>query len=261
MKPGNFILDLLRTYGHRGTSARNIMQAASMFDFTDNAIRVTLSRLAARGLIENVTRGQYRLASGSDPVNDFVEEWRLGESRRRPWTGEFVMVHTCKASARQSWALTATGFIQPREHLWVRPDNLRREGEELVAWLAGLGICEDSVVAVGCRLSDELVAQLQAGYDTGYMQTRYNNLLQQIRKSTASLQDKPYTDALKESFTLGGKVLQILAKDPCLPEEWMASESRAALCDAMIRYDRLGRNVWSGNPDSLPADTLTASHA
>ena len=94
MKPGNFILDLLRTYGQKGTSARNIMHAAGMFSFTDNAIRVTLSRLASRGLIEKVTRGHYRLAPGSDPVNDFVEEWRLGETRRRAWAGTFLTIYT-----------------------------------------------------------------------------------------------------------------------------------------------------------------------
>ncbi|MBT3832436.1 MAG: PaaX family transcriptional regulator, partial [Gammaproteobacteria bacterium] len=70
MKPGNFILDLLRTYGQKGTSAQNLMSSSRMFNFSENLIRVTLSRLAARGLIENFERGHYRLAELSDPITE-----------------------------------------------------------------------------------------------------------------------------------------------------------------------------------------------
>ncbi|MCH7744410.1 MAG: PaaX family transcriptional regulator, partial [Proteobacteria bacterium] len=52
MKPSGVILDLLRTYQQQGTSARNIMATGKMFGFNENAMRVNLSRLASRQIIE-----------------------------------------------------------------------------------------------------------------------------------------------------------------------------------------------------------------
>ena len=85
MKPSGVILDLLRTYQKRGTSARNIMATGKMFGFKENAMRVNLSRLASRQIIENFKRGHYRLTPGTNPVIEFIAAWRQGEQRYRTW--------------------------------------------------------------------------------------------------------------------------------------------------------------------------------
>ena len=43
-----------------------------MLRFDENLIRVTLSRLVARGLIENLERGLYLLTKLSDPITKFI---------------------------------------------------------------------------------------------------------------------------------------------------------------------------------------------
>ncbi|MBT7541356.1 MAG: PaaX family transcriptional regulator, partial [Gammaproteobacteria bacterium] len=39
---------------------RNIMRTGAMFGFSENLMRVSLSRLAAKGTVENFKRGYYR---------------------------------------------------------------------------------------------------------------------------------------------------------------------------------------------------------
>ena len=71
-KPGDFIIDLLRTYGQKGTSTQNLMSSPGMLKFDENLIRVTPSRLVARALLENLERGLYRLTKLSDPITEFI---------------------------------------------------------------------------------------------------------------------------------------------------------------------------------------------
>ena len=84
-RPGDVILDLLRSARGRRQSASSLIERGALFGFSENTIRVTLSRLMSRGRIESPRRGEYRLSPETDALNDFVERWRLGEDRIRPW--------------------------------------------------------------------------------------------------------------------------------------------------------------------------------
>ena len=220
MKPGNFILDLLRTYGQKGTSAQNLMSSSRMFDFSENLIRVTLSRLVARGLIENFERGQYRLAELSDPITEFIEEWRLGESRRRAWEeGSFLMVQSARPTDKEKWLLTSTGFRQLRTGLWLRPDNLRRTGTLLIAWLHELGLSDEPVIGERLMLQKRDYRSFIDDYQINKLDKQYLDVVSRLESSTENLQEKPTNLAMIESFTLGGEALHLLAKDPYLPAE------------------------------------------
>ena len=106
MKPVNIILDLLRTYMERGTSVANIMATGAMFGCSENQMRVNLSRLAAKGSIVNFARGAYRLAEALDPVNDFIESWRLGEDRTKPWTHTWLLAASSANATLTTRAVT-----------------------------------------------------------------------------------------------------------------------------------------------------------
>ncbi len=253
MKLGNFILDLLRTYGQKGTSARNLMSSSRMFKFSENLIRVTLSRLVARGLIENFERGHYRLAELSDPITEFIEEWRIGESRRRAWEeGSFLMAHLEQPTDKEKWVLTSTGFRQLRDGLWLRPDNLRRTGTSLVDWLTQLGISDDTIIGERLMLQEKRYRLLVADYCITELDQQYLNLVFRLERSTDNLKKKPTDQAMIESFTLGGEALHLLAKDPYLPSELQTPQDRDRLWQTMLQYDELGRSIWSGAQGSMP---------
>ena len=257
MKPANFILDLLRTYERRGTSARNIMASGRFFDFSDNLIRVTLSRLVARGIIENFERGRYRLTKQSDPVNDFVEGWRDGEERRKPWTEHrFLMVHLSTVTDRDAWVLDSLGFRQLKDSIWARPDNLARSHEALVTLMKQLGSSNDLLLGSSVHLSSNDEDTLMSCYDTDALTERYCELTVKLNESERRLKDMPRVDALKESFMLGGEAIQALAKDPLLPDEVQPYARRFELWKTMLRYDKTGRDIWSEpetEPNVMPA--------
>lgn len=253
MKAGNFILDLLRTYGQKGTSAQNLMTSSRMFNFSDNLIRVTLSRLVTRRLIENFERGHYRLAQLSDPITEFIEEWRIGESRRRPWeAGSFLMTQSVKLTNKETWLLTSTGFKQLSGGLWLRPDNLRRTGKLLVDWLSQMGLSEGPIFGERLMLCQRHYGTLIDGYNINKLEQGYVELTSKLEHSANSLHNKPLALARVESFTLGGEGLHLLAKDPYLPAELQPPRNRERLWHTMLRYDDLGRNIWSPEQDSMP---------
>ena len=256
MKPTSFILDLLRTYDSRGTSARNLMTSGEMFAFNENLIRVTLSRLVTRGLVENVARGHYRLAKRSDPVNDFVEEWRDGEARCRNWQeNSFLMIHLDRTHQKDIWLVSAFGFIALRKGLWLRPDNLSKPFDELHKQFTLLGLNDNAVIGQGMRLSAADSKQLLAHYDAISLQRNYAEVTRKLTKSMANLTALPKSRAMKESFSYGGKAIQLLAKDPLLPREILDPTGRRELWQTMLEYDRAGREIWADQPNVMPTPT------
>ena len=70
-KPSNFMLNLIRTYGQKGTSTHNLISSSKMLKFDENLIRVTFSQLVARSFIGNFEHGLYRLTKLSDSITEF----------------------------------------------------------------------------------------------------------------------------------------------------------------------------------------------
>ena len=61
---------------------------------------------------------------------------------------------------------------------------------------------------------------------------------------------------MAESFLVGGVAIRRLVLDPLLPDEIVPSAERHRLIESMRRYDRLGREIWSGWLGEPRADTL-----
>lgn len=258
MKPSAVILDLLRTYPHRGTTVKTIMATGAMFGLSENVMRVNLSRLVSKGTVENFKRGFYRLTDHTDPLNDFVEGWRGGEDRIRAWDGEsWLLVHASAESApRRHWALDAVGFREVTEDLWLRPDNLARDYTNLEQLLGDLGMDRRSVLVESGRLDQRWQDAFLTQFDVAGMRAEYRAATGQLNESLARLDGMPRVEALKESFHLGGHAVHILAKDPLLPEQYLPGTERAELWRTMLVYDRRGRDIWGGRPEAMPTPQL-----
>lgn len=249
MKPTSIILDLLRTYPSRGTSVQKIMATGSMFGFSENLMRVSLSRLATKGTIENFQRGFYRLTDSTDHLNDFIEEWRLGEARRREWNGHWILAE----HQSDSWALKANGFIKLDGNIWVRPDNLARSTEQLQALLVNLGAHDDCIVATGACLIGNRAKEALTNFNIAALNHTYIETIGKLTDSLARLASIPVDVAQRECFHLGGSAIQILALDPLLPDEIMPGNNRQALWEIALTYDKVGREIWRGRTGEQPA--------
>jgi phenylacetic acid degradation operon negative regulatory protein len=264
MKPSGVILDLLRTYQQRGTSARNIMATGKMFGFNENAMRVNLSRLTSRDIIENFKRGHYRLTSGTDPINEFIEAWRQGEQRCRVWDEQcYCLLTLSDATDKDSWVFSSTGFVPVAASVWARPDNLSLSHKQLEHRLHQLGLSESGILATGARLSPGVEAACWSRYDLLTLQASYISTRRQLQSSLLHLREIPVEQAMKESFNLGGAAIQLLAKDPLLPPQMLNPENRVNLWQAMLEYDRVGRDIWASDERESPSvmPTSMASYA
>jgi hypothetical protein len=89
-------------------------------------------------------------------------------------------------------------------------------------------------------------------YDINKLEQGYVELTAKLEHSADRLQKKPLALAKVESFTLGGEGLHLLAKDPYLPAELQSPRNRERLWQTMLRYDDLGRSIWSPEQGSMP---------
>ncbi len=245
-RPADVLLDLLRSVGRKGYSVRFLIESGALFGFTENTVRVTLSRLLARELVESPARGRYRLARRSDTVNAFVERWRAGEKRVRPWTpGDWLFAHAASPAARGRWVLDALGFREARLGLWVRPDNLAPELAGLRALARDLGLGDDVLLVAGRPEGDPVPEAWVALWDPPAWIAAQRELTRRLKESAARLPGLPTAKARLESFRLGGEAIHCLAKDPLLPEALADPSARRALWEEMLAYDALGRAAWA----------------
>ena len=258
MKASELILDLLRTYGRHGTSVRQIAESGALFGFTANSIRVNLSRLVRKGAIELLQRGQYRLCESAAAVNDFAESWRLGEQRVKPWDeANWSCIHTVKHNDKDKWALTNIGYRAIKPDFWVRPDNLSTPSENLLGKLHSLGLSRSSVMISNGQLTADLQDQWISHFDLQQIETAYLDTIQALQDSLRRIEQLPRNAARKETFALGGRGIEILAKDPLIPERYLSSSKRKQLWEVLIRYDAAGRKVWATQDQPMPEALVT----
>jgi phenylacetic acid degradation operon negative regulatory protein len=252
-RPADVVLDLLRSVGQRGHSVRFLVDAGGLFGFSENTVRVTLSRLVSRGLLESPARGRYRLARRADPVNAFVERWRDGEGRRRPWTpGHWLLAHLVDADAHSRWVLESLGLREVRAGLLARPDNLDLDLAGLRRLATGMGLADSVLLAVAEPEDGPVPAGWLEAWRPEVLAAGYDDLLRRLRESAARLADLPRDRGRLESFRLGGEVIHCLAKDPLLPPELLDATTRETLWREMLDYDALGKRVWAGTREGTP---------
>lgn len=261
--PTDVILDLLRSAKGRRQRAGTLIRSGALFGFSENTIRVTLSRLMARGRIESPRRGLYQLAAETSALNDFVERWRLGEARVRPWVeSRWLFAHGDASEPASRWALDALGFRIVRDGLYARPDNLALDSTELRTLAAGIGLDSDVLLIAGEPL-DDTAADWPAAWAPAALNADYHDALERLEASAARLDTLPGDQARLECFRLGGEMIHRLAKDPLLPAAVVDVAAREALWRATVDYDRQGKDIWGranhGELKYMPHPQLTAT--
>lgn len=242
-RPADIILDLLLGVPAPGQAVRHLIDAGRLFGFSENTIRVTLSRLVNRGTVESPERGWYHLAKHTDGVYDFVQRWRLGEARVRDWeAGCWLLAHLQTATKSNRWALQALGWREVRTGLFARPDNLAMSLDELAQVTASVGLDPDALV-IPANVNSE-ASGWWAHWDPQQLSDNYRALTERLLRSTAQLGTLSSDDARLETFSLGGEVVHELAKDPLLPAEVIDVGARERLWREMLDYNALGRDIW-----------------
>jgi len=248
--PRSLILDLLSTLRRGSMPVGALVAAGELFGLAGGTVRVALARLVAAGRVERDARGRYRMGEAAAPVLGAIEGWRKLDARTGAWNGGWWAVHSGSAPPRAARkrhdrALRLLGFRELAPGLQVRPANLKGGCDALREKLFALGLAEGSLVCALNELDAPSDARARGLWDVEALRDGYRASLEQLRASDAGLGGLDEAEAMRESFLLGGRMIQQLVSDPLLPSEILDPADRTALVAAMRRYDRRGRACWA----------------
>lgn len=249
--PRSLILDLLSTLSQGTMPVAALVEAARLFELEPGSVRVALARLLATGRVERDERGRYRLGVAAAPIQSVVQGWRGLDGRSVAWDGSWLGVYDegvaqrGAASRRHQRALRLQGFRRLRRGLWLRPSNLRGGCAAVREELLHLGLAPDALVLTLRDLDAKSEARARALYAPASLRSGYRRALAELEASSARLESLSEAEAMRESFLLGGRGIQLLALDPLLPAEILDPRERDALLRAMRDYDRRGRSCWA----------------
>jgi len=249
--PKTIILDVLRlTRGGYCQSAK-LIAVGELFDFKASAIRVALTRLLTAGKIEADGSSGYRMSSNTDLLSDYIEQWKLGDLRRAEWQkDDWLMVLLPSNPDRTIRTMSQTtlqffGFRKARNKMWVRPNNLLPPLNDLRDLYQLVGLEPEALLfkAADIPYPEQFIWESTL-WNTEDLQFTYEKQLVKLNKSKARLHEMNSKDALRESFMIGGETINLLVKDPLLPDEMFCTPKREELRHAMCDYDSWGQKIW-----------------
>lgn len=255
--PRSLVLDLLRVTPEPGAvPVRSLVEVAALFGLSGSAVRVAIARLVQSGLLESDERGCYRLAPNTERVNRWVEDWRLGDARVRPWKGAYLAVAGLKSADRTAVrrslrALGRLGFARGLGSIFIRPDNFAEPLEATRRLLDDFGLQPSAELFVASDFSPELSERFEHTlWPTKKLAERHRRASAELQRSEKRLPKLEPAEAVVESFLFGGNTIRTLALDPLLPEAIMPGAERRELTERMLAYDREGRAIWQSFVDA-----------
>ncbi len=263
--PKKVILGLLHAGKNRPLSVRNAIRACSLFDLTENNVRVTLVRLSSDGLILSPERGMYVLGPAAQEMAGDLSGWRSSQDRLQDWSGQWHMLLSGSALStdrgekkRRLRAIAMTGMRELQPGAWVRPDNLAGGVEALRERLWRLGLPRDTLVFQAAELDADSDANARRLWPARELTDAYQ---QQARFLQEWLERWPAMDpeeAARESYLYGAEAIRRVVFDPWLPAELVDAEARAAFFQTVLEFDQTGQRIWQDMFDrntAMPMDT------
>jgi phenylacetic acid degradation operon negative regulatory protein len=245
------VIDFLSNRYPREMSVQEIAGVGNALGFSEQSLRMALTRLVEQSVAANPGRGLYRLSPSGEAMRDEVRKWRNLDDLAKPWSGGWIGVFDAAiprsdraALRRHERAMRLRGFRELQAGLWVRPANLRDSVAELREHLRALGLHPGALVVGLNDLDDEARAKATSLWDTAAMLARYWSLADELIASKRKLERIPLDTAAAESMVLGRDVIRHINLDPVLPEELMPQRALSDLIRVMSDYDQNARQIW-----------------
>src|SRR5208337_5557470 len=245
------VIDFLSNRYPREMSAAEILGVGAALGFTEQSLRMALTRLVEQSVAANTGRGRYRLSPSGEAMRDEVRKWRHLDKLAKPWSGAWIgvfdaSVPRCDRAAlrRHERAMRLRGFRELQSGLWIRPANLHHTVAELRDHLRALGLHPAALVVGLHDLDDDTRAKATRLWDTTTMLATYRTLADELLASKTKLERLPLDTAAAESMVLGRDVIRHINLDPVLPEELMPNRALTDLIHVMTDYDQNARQLW-----------------
>lgn len=247
----SLILNLLSTVRRGAMPVAALVEAAALFGFAENNVRVSLSKLYAQDRVARDERGRYRLSPETAEVSNQLRRWRRLEEHHGPWRGGWVAIHCPRLGRgavrrRRERAFGFLGLRPLEPGLQLRPDNLPGGVEGVRARYFALAPDDDGVLVYGVTQLDP-VTDLRARslWDADALTREYRRHLAVLAASRERLPSLPTEEAMVESFLVGAAAVRYLHLDPLLPESILDPAPRRELAVSAREYDERGRRLWA----------------
>jgi phenylacetic acid degradation operon negative regulatory protein len=245
------VIDFLSNRYPREMSVQEIAGVGIVLGFSEQSLRMALTRLVEQAVAANTGRGRYRLSPSGETMRLEVRKWRHLDELARPWSGAWIGVFDASvprsdraALRRHERAMRLRGFRELQSGLWIRPANLRDSVDELREHLRALGLHPAALVVGLQDLDDDARAKATGLWDTDAMLATYRALTDELITSRGKLERIALDTAAAESMVLGRDVIRHINLDPVLPEELMPNRALATLVRTMTEYDQQARQIW-----------------
>jgi phenylacetic acid degradation operon negative regulatory protein len=245
------VIDFLSNRSPREMPARLIVDTAAALGFTEQSVRMALTRIVEDGLAISIGRGVYKLAPSGDVMRREVRKWRNITDSTKAWSGGWVGIYDASirrsdraALRRHEQALRLRGFREFTAGLSLRPANLRDSTAALREQLHELGLHPDAIVALITDLDEATRERVMHLWDTKALLASYEQLMRAMSASTRHVESLPLADAAGETLVLGRDVLRHINLDPLLPAELMPERPLRELVRTMTAYDAMARQIW-----------------
>jgi phenylacetic acid degradation operon negative regulatory protein len=245
------VIDFLSNRYPREMSVQEIAGVGIALGFSEQSLRMALTRLVEQSVAANTGRGRYRLSPSGEAMREEVRKWRHLDNLDKPWSGAWIGVFDAAiprsdraALRRHERAMRLRGFRELQSGLWIRPANLRDSVAELRDQLRALGLHPDALVIGLHDLDDAARAKATDLWDIASMLATYRALADELIASKSKLERLPLDTAAAESMVLGRDVIRHINLDPVLPEELMPQRALSNLINVMSDYDQNARQIW-----------------
>lgn len=247
----HLVIDLLIASDGAALTIRQLLLAANLFEFSDNSIRVAVTRLSSDGIIESAGRGKYQFtAQWQRWANDMCK--RKQEMQPiRPWTQDYLAVFTGAlgrvnrtALKRRERALRQYGFRELETGLFVRPDNLAQIFEETFSQLQTNGLEPEAVMFRMSHIDDNTGQKITNLWHSETLNQTYSSISHKIQVWLAQVNQCDVEQAARESLLLGRQAIPLLTHDPLLPPPFIDENSRNQFVRDVQQLDQVGQQLW-----------------
>ena len=252
----SLLLDVLRSTHSTAWPVKKLIEVAGMFGIKESAVRVTLSRLVVRGLIETSEHGSYLIKRAYDPVRNWIDDWKKGEERLTNWNGQWLCIYPPPKIRKKDWqsldkAAQRLGFRVVQDRMWARPDNLAMPLQTMNELLEAMSGLTHLMYATVVKLHvDDSELTLEALWNRSELEQEYRLCIKDLQHCMRQQKDPEGLAALKESIEVGGNAIRLLALDPLLPESMIDKNLRVELNATTLKYNSMYHAAWTAFLDS-----------